>query len=288
METSQHCVGCFFRQIEKTSQRVNLNRSQKIKALKYFTHKITQHDFSLPPVIFGREIYKAIARISGIGDIFAWEKIQVERYLGKNNRYIENIIHNSSSPLYLSAKMSAAANSIDFGAGHYRPDLPGLIKKLKQIKLKVDDYSLFFRQLATAKTILFVADNCGEAFFDKLFIEQIKGLYPQVKIYYAVRSKPIINDVTLKDARRLGIDKVADTFSSGCDYPGLILEKTSKHFRKIYDRADIVVSKGQGNFESFNPDKNIFYLFQVKCPAVRDFLKFPLNSVLFLHRKRIS
>jgi len=104
-----------------------------------------------------------------------------------------------------------------------------------------------------------------------------------------VRSSPIINDVVVSDARRIGIDKVAKVISSGCDYPGLILSKTFPAFRRIYKDADIVISKGQGNFESFYDDKkDIFYLFQIKCQAVSGLLNIPRDKALFIYNKSIN
>ena len=105
-------------------------------------------------------------------------------------------------------------------------------------------------------------------------------------MFYAVRSAPIINDILLSDARRIGIDTLARLVSSGCSYPGLFLSKTSKSFRKIYAGADIVISKGQGNFESLaDPRKDIFYLFKIKCLSVVNELQLPLGSLLFLHNQ---
>jgi uncharacterized protein with ATP-grasp and redox domains len=289
MKTSQHCAACFFRQIEKTIEHAKLAPSLKEKALKYFTRQVLNHDYDLPPVVFGRKIYKVISRMAQVHDIFAKQKCAIEKYLLQHANYVEKVLAKSPDSLYLAAKMACAANSIDFGAGRHKPDLEGLIKKLTTIKLRIDDYARLEKDLAMAHNVLIVADNCGESFFDKFFIEQIKIFNPQVKVFYAVRSAPMINDVTLLDARRLGIDKIAEVFSSGCDYPGLILSKTSKKFKSVYRNADVVISKGQGNFEAFNPPrKNIYYFFQLKCSAVTDFTRLPLNSILLSYRSSVG
>ena len=110
-------------------------------------------------------------------------------------------------------------------------------------------------------------------------------MYPCLEIFYAVRSLPIINDALVVDAKRAEVDRYAKVFSSGCDYPGLILSKTSKYFKKVWKKVDFVISKGQGNFESLKSKKDIFYVFKIKCAAVSDFLGLPQDSLLFLYNK---
>ena len=130
---------------------------------------------------------------------------------------------------------------------------------------------------------MILADNAGETVFDRILIEEIKNLYPQKIIYYAVKSKPILNDALYADAVKCGIDKSAAVLSSGSVIPGTVLKKCSPPFRKIYKTCAMVISKGQGNFESFtDPHKNIFYLFMAKCRPVASAVKCPLKSINLL------
>ena len=133
---------------------------------------------------------------------------------------------------------------------------------------------------------MIIGDNCGEAIFDMLFIETMKETYPYAEVFYVTRSSPIINDVVISDTKRIGLQKLAKVISSGCSYPGILLDRISSSFRRIYRKADIVISKGQGNFESLDDEnKDIFYLFKVKCPAVSRFLSIPQNKYIFLYNK---
>ncbi|MFH1877095.1 MAG: ARMT1-like domain-containing protein [Candidatus Omnitrophota bacterium] len=284
MKTQRECIPCFFRQIEHTSDLVGLSAKQRYKLFMRLSDEVLAFDFNNPPIVFGKIIYNAVSRACGRRDIFAAEKVAVERYLTGATKVIEDFLVASGDPLYQAAKLSCAANAIDFGAGR-RPDIPGLMRTLTHLRLRVDHYNYFLKKLKSARVVLFVADNCGEAVFDKFFISQIRRANPAIEVFFAVRSGPIINDVVLSDARRIGLETVATVLSSGCDYPGLILSKTSVRFRRIYGRADIIVSKGQGNFESFAGTKDIFYLFKVKCPAVSKVLGLTLGSLLFLYNK---
>lgn len=285
MKTSQECIWCFFRQAESAAALVKLSEKKRAAAFAFVTGKLLRFDFNRPPVVFGRTVYKTISKISGVKDPFLKEKRKVEDYLAKNTAYLEKVLSQTNNPLSTAGHWSCAANAIDFGAGRV-PDVKNLVWEIKKVKLSIDHFDIFRRKLSRAKNLLFIGDNCGESFFDRLFIKEILKCYPRVKVFYAVRSAPIINDVLISDARRAGINRYAKVFSSGCDYPGIILSKTSAGFKKIYNDCEVVVSKGQGNFESLEDrDKDIFYLFKAKCPAVSAFIRRPLNSLLFLYKK---
>jgi len=285
MKTSYKCIECFLRQIETASFLVKLKEEQKKEIQFLLARKLLQFDFNQPPVVFGRIIYKSVSKISGIKDIFRKEKIRIENRLIKFTPYFRAIIKESKDHLYAAAKICCAANAIDFGAGEY-PNLKNLLSRIKRISLEVDHFPVFRDRLKKAKNLLVIGDNCGEVLFDKFFMEEILKFRPQIKIFYATRSSPIINDVVIQDAKRVGVDRVAKVISTGCDYPGVVLTNTSKYFRKIYKQTNLIISKGQGNFESISDKrKDIFYLFKIKCTTVSEFLSLAVNSLLFIHNK---
>ncbi len=160
-----------------------------------------------------------------------------------------------------------------------------LRKKARKVYFKINHFKIFKQKLEKSKVVLILVDNVGETFFDRIFLKEIKKFKPSLNLFYATRSSPIINDAQLIDAYKAGIDKFAKVISTGCDYPGIVLDKTSSNFKRIYKRTDLIVAKGQGNFESFSSRKDIFYLFQVKCSPVSEDLKVSLGSFVFLYNK---
>ena len=129
---------------------------------------------------------------------------------------------------------------------------------------------------------MYIADNAGEIVFDRVLIEQFKNK----KSIFAVRSGPIINDALVEDAIACGIYKCARIISSGCDAPGTILRFCNKKFLKIYRDADLIISKGQGNFEALADEKRpIFFLFRAKCPVVAKHLNCKLGDVILTRRQ---
>jgi hypothetical protein len=139
-----------------------------------------------------------------------------------------------------------------------------------------------FRQaIDEAQSILYLADNAGEIAFDRLLIEQ---LLPK-QITLVVRGAPIINDVTLIDAQTVGLDKMVEVIDNGSDAPGTILSDCSPEFRRRFAEADLIIAKGQGNFETLSGESgNLFFLFKVKCPMVADLLKQPVGMQMLAHQ----
>ncbi len=140
------------------------------------------------------------------------------------------------------------------------------------------DIEQFEDRLKHAKTLLIIGDNAGETVFDRVLAEDFSHL----DITYAVRSEPVINDATVEDARASGLDRCAGIISTGCNIPGLILEECSEEFLNIFNNADIVISKGQGNFETLSAQKReMFFLLKAKCPVVSKDLGVDINDYVF-------
>jgi uncharacterized protein with ATP-grasp and redox domains len=208
-------------------------------------------------------VYKTIYRITNIEDPFHEIKKNCTKYLLSIYEDLKEKIESTDDPLLTALRFAAIGNAIDFGAN---PTF-NLKKEIYNIHLKDFDrcdYETFKKDLKRARNILYIADNAGETVFDKLLIEKISK-----PIIYVVRKRPIINDATLEDAQDAGIDKVAEIISSGCDAPGTILRLCTKNFKKIFRDSDMIISKGQGNYETLSNQRHpIFYLLKIKCSVI--------------------
>jgi uncharacterized protein with ATP-grasp and redox domains len=233
---------------------------------------------STPPEI-GMVVYKAIYQAADLEDPFKEAKQRCTGYLLKMLRDLRKEILSAPDSLYMALKFSGLGNAIDYGAN---PDfdLDEEMKKLFSKDFEVCEYDAFQESLSNAKEVLYLADNAGETVLDRLLIEQLDR-----PVKYAVRSKPIINDATIEDAQQAGIDEVADIISSGCDAPGTILDLCSEDFLRIFKDTDLIISKGQGNYETLSEQKRqIFFLLMVKCPVIaRDINIQPGSLALIAH-----
>ncbi|ACF12420.1 protein of unknown function DUF89 [Chlorobaculum parvum NCIB 8327] len=177
-------------------------------------------------------------------------------------------ILDSPKPLEEAVRVAAAGNIIDFGAKrHGSLDVEHEVRTIGERTFGRFDFEAFLSHLQSAKRLLYICDNAGEIVFDRLFIEEIRRHFPQLDVTCAVRERPVINDAVMADARYAGLDKVATVISSGSVYPGTLLEAVSDEFRRLFDEADLIVSKGQGNFETLldDADERLFFILRIKC-----------------------
>ena len=168
--------------------------------------------------------------------------------------------------------MTIAANLIDFSAKDKisKNDIKNILFKANQLNLTIDDSQELFQAMQKSRTILYLGDNCGEIVLDKLFLTMLKEKYNHLDIYYVVRGEPIVNDVTIEDANEVNMQEIAKVISNGDGSLGTVLSRCDKIFKKIFQDADIVICKGQGNYEGLLncAKENLFFLFMSKCYLV--------------------
>ncbi len=271
MKTCLDCIPCFLSQSLEASRMTTTDEKihrEVLFEVMSFLQTISFED-TTPPEI-SREVHHIIRRITKSKDPYAGVKTQANETAEKLYPSLRKLVDESSDPLYMAVKLAIVGNVIDFGTMN-RFNVEDMIKTSLSRELNKEDYSVFVSKLNEAKSILYVADNCGEIFFDKLLLEEFIKLGK--KITYVVRANPIINDVTMVDAEYAGIHKLAEVIAgdAGNDRsaPGMPLHYVSKVFLdKIYS-YDMVIAKGQGNYESLSEvDREIFFLLVVKCPLV--------------------
>lgn len=158
------------------------------------------------------------------------------------------------------------------------------LKKLIEItkkELAINHSEEMFKEVELAESILYLGDNCGEIVLDKLFITVLKENYPNLEIYYGVRGEPIVNDVTVEDAKEVKMNEVSQVLSNGDGSLGTELKKTSSEFNKIFNDVHMVICKGQGNYESLiNCNReNLYFMFMAKCNMVAKPLNISFKSL---------
>jgi len=222
---------------------------------------------NLPPEL-SREVHKIIREITGSKDPYKKVKDKSNEIAKKDYSYLKKLVIESDDPLLMAIKLSIVGNVIDFGTTN-RFNVNDMIDNAIKQEFDTSSYPQFKRALEQSETILFLADNAGEIFYDKLLLEELA----KKQITYAVKANPIINDALTEDAKFAGIDKLATVIEgdSGQELssPGMILSYASENFLKIFELSDMVLSKGQGNYEGLSDvDRDVFFMLVVKCPLV--------------------
>lgn len=255
---------CIIKNYQKLLNLNHLSEAVKVDSMKQLLAFLASADFNQSPPALGREIHRMIRRTLGDSDPYRDIKVQYNQLILDMYADLHKKIVASKNPFYTALKLAVAGNAIDFGSQH-QPDVMQILKSLEQITPAIDDSEYLQRDLKNARHLLYIGDNCGEIVFDKLFLENIA--VPMR--YFVVRGGPVVNDVTREDATAVGMEEVAEIISNGDDAPGVVWDSASTEFKNMYYKADVIIAKGQGNFEGLSHTPgNIYFLFIVKCDLI--------------------
>ena len=275
MKTYLDCIPCFYKQALDAARIAGADEIIQKKIIDELSQLIPNFSLEAAPPEMGREIYSLVGKISGVKDPFKEIKEKSNKFALKLYPELKQEIENSEDSLLAAVKLSIIGNIIDYGVKNSL-NVAEELNNLFQGNFIINDennstifkYNQFKEALNKADIIIYLADNAGEVVFDRLLIEELVEELGR-EVIYVVRGKPIINDALIEDALFCGINKVAKVTSSGSDAPGTILQHCSPEFIKLYQDADLIISKGQGNYESLSEeDRPIFFLFKAKCPVI--------------------
>jgi uncharacterized protein with ATP-grasp and redox domains len=238
-------------------------------------------DLNQSPPAMAQCIHRRLREITGIKDPYLAVKARQNQIAMELLPALRAEVQSSASPLMAAARIAIAGNMIDMGAQGNISEA-GVHQAASQALTEpfYGKQDLFSQAIAKAHSILYLADNAGEIAFDRLLIEQIS---PE-RVTLVVRGAPAINDATRVDAQAVGLDTLVEIVDNGSDAPGTLLDDCSQEFRRRYADADLVIAKGQGNYESLNDHPgNLFFLFKVKCPRVANHIMQPVGTQVLMH-----
>lgn len=278
MKTFFDCIPCFIRQALDSARLVTDDEQVHEQLLREVLRAASEMDLRHSPPAMGQQIHRLIRRLTGQSDPYREMKDRFTRLALELYPKLRERVYASSRPLETALRLAIAGNVIDFGVDA-RVDESHLYEAIEDsLSASLDgDVRSFAEALSSASTILYLADNAGEIAFDRLLLEQM----PVEKVTVAVRGAPVINDATMADTQASGILGLVEVIDNGSDAPGTILDDCSAAFRRRFDEADIVVAKGQGNYETLSDvTKDIFFVLKAKCPVIADHLGCPVGSLI--------
>jgi uncharacterized protein with ATP-grasp and redox domains len=233
-----------------------------------------------------QKIHKMLRSSTKVNDPYAEVKAKFNILALQLYPELKQKIAGSDDPLATAVRLAIAGNIIDFGVG-FAVDQSDVTRTIKEsLNAPLDETALAdFKQAVTrAQKILYIADNAGEIVFDKLLVERL----PHTKITLVVKGGPVINDATMQDAIEAGLNELVEVIDNGSDAPGTILEDCSNDFRRRFSDADLIIAKGQGNYETLSDvNKNIFFLVKAKCPVIARHLNCEIGTMV-LRKKTIT
>jgi uncharacterized protein with ATP-grasp and redox domains len=281
MKTYLDCIPCFIRQTLDAVRSLTDDTSIHEEIVRDILSFAVKMDLDRPPPVMGQLIHRRIRELNGLDDPYRDIKKRFNRLALNMLPDMRSVIRKAEDPLDLALRVAIAGNVIDFGPGFGLTEQEARQEVMKALEIPVRGNIAAFRLAVEGATdILYLADNAGEIVFDGLLIRQL----PENRVTMVVKGSPVINDATMEDAREVGLDEIVEVVDNGSDAPGTILEDCSEDFMRRFEKCDLVIAKGQGNFETLEntADKRIFFLFKVKCPEIAGRWDLELGShVLF-------
>ena len=277
MNTTLDCLPCFFKQVLESGKLLGLTPESIKHIMDEIANELKDFPLEMVPPQMAYHMQRMFVEKSGKEDPYREVKEMSNRQAMAVIDQLRTIVRESENPLETAAKLACAGNIIDYGAFPGGIDVEAEITKIlqqdqsagKDGKSSLFDFESFTQALGSAKRVMYIGDNAGEIVFDRVLLETIAETYPQAELYFVTRGNPILNDVLVKDAFDCGLDSVATIVSSGSKTPGLVLSEADPDFLKLYHGADMVISKGQGNFEALSQAEGpIFFLFIIKCEVI--------------------
>jgi damage-control phosphatase, subfamily I len=281
-EVDARCMACQFDSFDRLLNKVHATYDQRQQFFGFYNLTMGR-SASLTMAQIHRELNHEFCKITGISNPYATEKKESNNSTLKLYKNLRTKVLESPNPFGMALRLSIAGNIMDYGAsGSF--EVEPTIKRVLESDFAIDDSIELEKRIKSSAKILYLGDNAGEIVFDKLFIEMI--MHPHLT--FAVRGSNVLNDATIEDAQEVGIDLVSDVISNGYDAPSTVLSECSPEFLKIYNEADLIISKGQGNFEGLidENDPRIFFLLMVKCDVVAEIIGVDKGSFVVYNKAK--
>lgn len=286
MKTSLDCVPCFMRQALKGA-RLAAPGDMDIqeRTVRAMAELLSVTDLSVPPPALAALFYRRISEITGTADPFLELKkianAAALELLPELEQRLERDAAAGLDTLRIALGISLVGNYIDSGVPHDFPWQDALKSEVDGVHLEA--YDLFREKVKAGAEVMILGDNAGEIVLDQLLVKELQKL--GCSVVYVVRGKVVLNDAVLQDAEETGLTKLCEVVSSGTDAPGTVRERCNPEFVQRMDSAEVLISKGQGNYESLEGENmNIFFAFKAKCPVVAEKLAVSEGTSLFLYQ----
>lgn len=281
MLIDEACISCIINQSAKVANALGADTVLKQKLYSHVESMSKNFSYQQSPPEIAADVYENMASIANKTDLYDEVKKASTKKALSFIPFLEKKLKDSKNKLLTATKIAVAGNVIDLAA-EVEFDLEEELEKIFETAFAHNDFEKFSQKLELAKTVLVIGDNAGEHIFDYLFVKTLQEVYPEIKFSYMVRGNPIINDVTMDEAKEAGFDRLCNLVDSGVNTPGFTYNRANKESQELFDRVDLVVSKGMGNYECLSPShrKDIAFLLKVKCGVVASSLNKNIGDII--------
>ncbi len=281
MNISSECITCIFNQALKVSKELDLNETTTKKVLDESAKMIPSFSLSSTPPQNATPMYEMISDLLGKKDLYKEAKMASIQKATTLVPKCREILDKSDNKFLTATKIAVVGNVIDL-ASEVMFDLDEEVDKVIDNRFVIDDSSALHYELINAKKVVYLADNAGENVFDRLYIEYLKSEFKDIEFFYFVRGNPIINDITIDDLEGDDIHEMATVIDSGVPTPGIVIDLMNDKAKELFKSADLIISKGMGNFECLSDESAypIFFLLKIKCNVVATALNEKIGGII--------
>jgi uncharacterized protein with ATP-grasp and redox domains len=271
----------------KAGKLCGLTEEQFKEVMNYALDELrSDGDELFPPILTGRiyeYMHKKFFAGAPVFDPYRQLKQQTTAEALEHLDRLRTLVATTRPCFHTALRVSAAGNVIDFGAANHNSfNIEREIEAIPALQFAFFDAQELHLQLKSGQRLLFVTDNAGETVFDRVLLEVLRTDYPHLDVVIAVHERPILNDAVMQDALQAGLDRIGRLISSGSIYPGTVLSESSAEFLYEWKRADIIIGKGQGNFETLceQVTPKLFFILRIKCSSVAGQLGAPIGALV--------
>ncbi|MBS3762157.1 MAG: DUF89 family protein [Planctomycetes bacterium] len=284
MQTYLDCVPCFASQALDAVRMVTDDDELRWEIISRVLETASHFTPEMPPPAMGTKIHRIIREETGNPDPYREIKKQANCFGLEKLPDLRGKVRQSDDPFEAALRLAIAGNIMDWGAKPHTDLSEEMVDKTLEecltMPLPSGAVKLLQKRIEEAQDILYLADNAGEIVLDRLFLEFV----PSEKITVAVKGSPAINDATMEDARQIELDKLVRVIDTGSDTPGTLLDECSEEFREVFAAADLIVAKGQGNYEALSEESaEIVFLLKAKCPVVARDIGCEIGDMVIVH-----
>jgi uncharacterized protein with ATP-grasp and redox domains len=286
MKLNLDCIPCFQRQALQAVRFISDDEKLHQRVLREVTKKLLESNWDSTPPELAHQIHSIVKRITKENDPYKEVKKESNDLVLKMYPELKEKLKKSREPLRTAVRLAIAGNIIDFGVPQ-EFNLEETVREVLKKKFAIDDYKKLKEKLKDAKTLLFFVDNAGEIGLDKLLVETFLETKKLKKIDFVVKGGPIINDATLEDAVYMGLDGLPNseflTISNG--EVGTGPARSSQTVKRWIKEHDLVISKGQGNYEGLSEHNGLFFMLMVKCPIIASDLGVEVGDIILEYKQ---
>ncbi len=281
MKIQAPCLECMLRQVTRLLNRFQVEDRPRVYRDVFLEMARIDYNESAP-VMWGN-VWRIVRETIGTEDPYQETRRMYDGLLTLEAERFRDRIRADGNPFLYAVKLAIAGNLIDFTAAE--PDREAVLRTMREAEsmtLVRDETALLLERIRQAKILTVIGDNCGEIVPDRLLIEECRRVNPLLQVFYAVKGSAVVNDVTEREAYEVHMDDVAEIVSNGDGAAGTVLDRVSQEFLKIYRESDVVIAKGQGNYESLSEEngRETFCLLMAKCPHLAESFGVPPGSSL--------